>query len=104
MLTLFINAALLLRDYDRFVVRLRKPLGHNLFKVANEASTAYGLKPSHGDLDDELRTLGNLYSRHLLRYGSGYDILVDPRTIPRERTFRRLAAVIRLAERELKRG
>ncbi|MDQ3772934.1 MAG: hypothetical protein M3461_00320 [Pseudomonadota bacterium] len=99
-----LKGLLLLRDYDRFIVRLRKPLGHNLFKVAKEASTAYGLKPLRGDLDGELRTLNNLYSQHLLRYGSEYDILVDPRTIPRELVFRRLAAVIRLAERELKRG
>lgn len=95
---------LLLRDYDRFIARLRKPLGHNLSKVAKEASTAYGVKPMRGDLDGELRTLSNLYSQHLLRYGSGYDILVDPRTIARERAFYRLEAVIRLAERELKRG
>jgi hypothetical protein len=98
-----LKGLLLLRDYDRFIVRLRRPLGHNLFKVAKATSTAYGLKPLRRDLDDELRTLSNLYSQHLLRYGSGYDILVDPRTIPRERVFRRLAAVIRLAERELKR-
>jgi hypothetical protein len=99
-----LKGLLLLRDYDRFIVRLRKPLGHDLFKVAKEASTAYGLRPPRGDLNDELRTLSNLYSQHLLRYGSGYDVLVDPRTIPRERVFRRLAAVIRLAERELRRG
>jgi hypothetical protein len=99
-----LKGLLLLRDYDRFIVRLRKPLSHNLFKVAKEASTAYGLKPLRGDLEGELRTLSNLYSQHLLRYGTGYDILVDPRTIPRELVFRRLAAVIRLAERELRRG
>ena len=56
------------------------------------------------DLAEELRTLSNLYSKHLLRYGSGYDILVDPRTISRERAFRRLGATIRLAERELRRA
>ena len=99
-----VKGLLLLRDYDRFIVRLRKPLSHNLFEIAKEASTAYCLKPLHGDLHDELLTLSNLYSQHLLRYGTGYDILVDPRTIPRERVFRRLGAVIRLAERELKRG
>lgn len=98
-----LKGLLLLRDYDRFIIRLRKPLGHNLFRVVKEASTAYGLKPSRRDVEDELCTLSNLYSQHLLRYGSGYDIFVDPRTISRERTFRRLAAVIRLTERELKR-
>jgi hypothetical protein len=65
-----LKGLLLLRNYDRFIVRLRKPLGHNLVKVAEEASTAYGFKPLRSDLDDELRTLSNLYSQHLLRYGT----------------------------------
>lgn len=98
-----LKGILLLRDYDTFVVCLRKRLGHNLCKVARKASVVYGLKPPRGEVDRELRTLSSLYSKHLLRYASGYDILVDPRTIPRERVFRRIAAVIRLAERELKR-
>jgi hypothetical protein len=99
-----LKGLLLLCDYDRFIARLHKPLGHNLFKVAKEASTAYGLKPPRRDLDGELRALSSLYSKHLLRYGSGYDISVDPRTIPRERVFRRLGALIRLADRGLKHG
>jgi hypothetical protein len=99
-----LKGLLLLRDYDRFILRLRKPIGHDLCMAAHETRTAYGLESSHAELDDELLTLSNLYSKHLLRYGTGYDILVDSRTIPRERVFRRLVAVIRLTERELKRG
>ena len=99
-----LKGLLLLRDYDRFIGRLRKPIGHNLIALANEVTTAYGLRPVRPTLLAELSTISQLYSRHLLRYGSGYDILVDPRTIPRERVFRRLAAVVRLAERELKRA
>jgi hypothetical protein len=46
--------------------------------------------------------LSNLYANHLLRYASGYDIFVDPRTIPRERVLRRLYAAVRLTARELR--
>jgi hypothetical protein len=99
-----LKGLLLLRDYDRFIGRLRKPIGHDLVMLANEVSVAYGTRPMRAALMDELRTVSQLYSQHLLRYGSGYDIFVDPRTIPRERVFRRLAAVIRLAERELRRA
>lgn len=101
---LSLKGLLLFSDYDKQIVRLVKHLGHNLFKIAVEASAAYGLNPMRADLAEELRTLSNLYSKHLLRYGSGYDILVDPRTTLRERAFRRLAATIRLADRELRRA
>jgi hypothetical protein len=97
-----LKGLLLLRDYDRFIGRIRKPIGHDLVILATETSAAFGMRPMRPVLMNELRTLSQLYSKHLLRYGSGYDILVDPRTIPRERVFRRLAAVIRLAERELR--
>jgi hypothetical protein len=99
-----LKGLLLLLDYDRFKPRLRSPLGHDLRKVAEEALAAHGLKAPAGALADELAALSNLYSQHLMRYGTAYDILVDPRTIPRHRVLRRIGAVIRLAERELKRG
>ena len=98
-----LKGLLLLKDYDRNILRL-KPLGHNIFKVTEEVSAAYGLKPMCANLERELRDLNKLYTKQLLRYWTGYDILVDPRTIPRDRVLRRLCAAIRLAERELRRA
>lgn len=98
-----LKGLLLLRDYNHFIGQLRTPLGHNLLEVANEVSLAYGINPPRHTVEQDLRVLNELYSRHLLRYGSGYDILVDPRTIDRKRVLRRIGAAIRLAERELKR-
>lgn len=95
---------LLLYDYDRFKRRLRKPLGHDLFLVAVAVSAAYGLKPLRDDLGSELGALSNIYSQHLLRYGSMHDIFINPSSIPHERVFRRLAAVLRLTEREFRRS
>ena len=52
----------------------------------------------------ELERLSAFYAKHLLRYGNGHDLLVSPGSIRRERVLRRIAAVIRLADRELSRG
>lgn len=97
-----LKGLLLLRDYDYFIQRLRKPIGHDLVAVAKEASDAFGLSPLRLPLMSELRALSLLYSRHFLRYGSVHDIFVDPRGISHEKVLRRLAAAIRLAERELR--
>jgi hypothetical protein len=95
-----LKGLLLHKDYDKYFGRLKKkPLHHNLFEIAKEASSAYGFKPMRAGLADELRTLSNPYSEHLLRYGGEYDIVVDPRTIPRDKVLRRFKAAIRLAER-----
>jgi len=98
-----LKGLLLLRDYDRFEGRLQKPIGHNLVKLANSASKAFGIKPVSPALMNELAGVNSLYSSptQFLRYGNEHDIPVDPRTVTRNRIFHRLAAVIRLAEREL---
>ena len=49
----------------------------------------------------ELEALNSLYSIHWLRYGTFYDILVNPETIASDLTLRRIAAVIRLADRHV---
>ena len=97
-----LKGLLLLKDYDRYESSL-KQLGHNLHKIALEAVSAYSTKPLHPDLDQELSALNNLYSKHLLRYGVLPDIFIDPRSIAREKVVRRIAAVIKLAERGLER-
>jgi hypothetical protein len=98
-----LKGLLLLRDYDQYMPQLRK-LGHDLYRIADETSSAYGLGAPRGAVAEELRELSNLYSQHLMRYASVYDILVDPRTISPHNVLHRIGAVVRLAERELKRG
>jgi hypothetical protein len=95
-----LKGLLLLANYDHYINRLRRPIGHNLNVAASEVTAAYGLKSLSAKLDNELSVLSALYSKHLLRYGNGYDVLVDPRTIPRQLVVRRIAAVVRLAERD----
>lgn len=99
-----LKGLLLLSNYDLYKPRLRKLIGHDLNAVVSNCLETYGLKPMSADVGAELHALSNLYSQHLLRYGSGYDILVDPRTIQRDRVLRRIGAAMRLVERELKRG
>src|SRR6266852_9474760 len=65
-----LKALLLFRDYDCHKGQLRKPLDHNLNRIVTAAS----LRPISGALAIELATLNSLYSKHLLRYGTFYDI------------------------------
>jgi hypothetical protein len=102
-LEITLKGLLLLRNYDQYKPRLRA-LGHDLCRTAAEASAAFGLEAPTGAVAAELTQLSAIYSQHLMRYASVYDILVDPRTISRAKVLRRIGAAIRIAERELKRG
>ena len=95
-----LKSVLLLVDYDKYKPQLRK-IGHNLLKASAAATEATGLTPLRPALRTELQNLNNLYSQHLLRYGSGYDILVNSSTIPSKCVLRRMAALLRLVERNL---
>src|SRR5262245_19299390 len=77
---IILKGLLLLRDYDNYKTQLRR-LGHHLDELVFEAIQAYALNPLRAPLSQELAALSKLYARHLMRYGSLYDILVDPRTI-----------------------
>jgi hypothetical protein len=96
-----LKALLLFKDYDRYKDQLRKPLDHNLNTIVAAASTEFSLRPISGTLATELAALNSLYSKHLLRYGTFYDILVNPQTIASDLTLHRIAAVIRLADRNI---
>jgi hypothetical protein len=98
-----LKGLLLCQDYDKYQARLIRPLGHNLSKIVREAATAYGRKPLRGGLASELESLSKLYSKHLLRYGSPHDILIDPRSIPRDKVVRYVTAMIRLVEQSVAR-
>ena len=97
-----LKGLLILKDYDTYSGRLQRPLGHNLVAIATAASKAFRCHPIRSPLADEMRALTNFYSKHRLRYGMVSDMFIDPRTIPHARLFRRLVAVMRLAERELR--
>ena len=99
-LEVLLKGLLLHKDYDRYRPRLgARDLGHNIFDIAEETLKEYGLNPMTADLQTELRELDKLYRDHWLRYGSTLDILVDPRTIARDRVLRRLSAAVRLTQR-----
>lgn len=93
-----LKGLLLVVDYDKFKPELKK-LGHNLLRIVDAASQPADLRSLRSLVRTELEGLNRLYSRHLLRYGSGYDILVDPTTIPSKRVLRRVVALLRLVER-----
>lgn len=99
---LILKGLLLCKDYDKYKPWLRR-LGHNLFKTADETITTYQLNSTRSALSGELKTLSGLYSKHLLRYGTAYDLLVAPSSIPHERLLRRVEAIMRLINRELRR-
>jgi hypothetical protein len=97
-----LKGLLLAVDYDTFKPKLRKfgKFGHDLVAVIDAGTTAAGL-PSLGPIARmELETLNKLYSPNFLRYGSGYDILVDPRTIPSDQVLRHMMKVLRFIERK----
>jgi hypothetical protein len=93
-----LKGVLLFMDYDKYKPELRR-IGHNLLRVSEAAAKAAGLPPLKKDVRTELEMLSNLYSQNLLRYGSGYDILVNPSTIPSSHVLHRMVAVLRLAKR-----
>ena len=90
---------LLVVDYDKFRPQLRA-LGHDLVKTSETALKAAGLPTFSGAALQDLRTLNTLYVKHLLRYGSSYDVLVDAKTISYGRALRRIAALMRQLQRK----
>jgi len=102
-LEIVLKAVLLLKDFDRYKEELRK-FGHNLESVTAEVLAISRLHPIRAELASELRYLNSFYARHLLRYGSFFDILIDPREIQSDRILRRITAGLRLIDRELDRA
>ena len=85
-------------DYQAHMPKL-KSYGHNLIRLAEVVEQVSNLSILKPLVRSELDVLSKLYSKHLLRYGSGYDVLVDPTTIPSDRVLRRLAAIFRVQGR-----
>jgi hypothetical protein len=90
-----LKGLLLLKNYDAYQPRLKRTLRHNLEAISAEATLAFNLNPIRPNVASQLHRLNSLYSRHLLRYGSFYDVLLDARTLPYDLVLRRLAAIFR---------
>jgi hypothetical protein len=100
---IILKALLLFLDYDKYS-KMQREHGHDLRRVVLVATEAFGLRRMRPSLAQEMEALNRLYSKHLLRYDGLLDILVDPSTIESGRAWRRIAAAIRLTERELARS
>jgi hypothetical protein len=94
-----LKSLLLHRSYDKYISRIRTPIGHDLERAADAVVAEFGRRKLSQELLLELRALNALYKRHLLRYGSGYDLLVNPETISSERVLTKIVRVIRIADR-----
>ncbi len=96
---ILLKSLLLLIDYGKFNLKL-KSLGHDLVKVTDALIAELKLNKLKQEVAGELKALSDLYSNHLLRYGSGFDIFVQPNTIPYRRVLRKVCAVVKMVERK----
>jgi len=95
------KAFLLWRNYEKYAGSLRKNLGHDLEKLVTTTHGEFGLHEPSGAFSAELKTLNELYKAHRLRYGSGFDILVDPTSMASGAILRKVRAAVRLGRRHL---
>jgi hypothetical protein len=95
-----LKACLLLSSYDIHHPKLRT-YGHDLESLASAATQEFGLGPMKPALADQLHALNSLYRGHVLRYASFSDVVVDFGKTPSDLVLRRMAAVLRLAQRKL---
>jgi hypothetical protein len=98
---LVLKSLLLYRDYDRYSVLIKKKIGHDLKRAADTVIAEFQVKSLPSNVDEELQSLSNLYKNHLLRYATGYDHFVDPKTIRSDLVLGKLAVVVKLADRSL---
>lgn len=96
-----LKALLLFKNYDRYRGLLKKYFGHDLEKLFTATSQEFGVGRISKLVAAELKALNSLYSNHNLRYGTFFDVLVNPETIGSDRTLRKITAVIRLADRNV---
>lgn len=98
---IILKGLLLMNNYDKYKGKLKPAFGHNIKKLATTAIGEFDVRPMRPALEAELEMLGSLYSSHRLRYGTFYDVLVNPETIQSHLALRKIAAVIRLADRHV---
>lgn len=96
---LILKSVLLAVNYDRFQPQLATKLGHRLLKIADEVHAVCGIAPLRAPIAKELHLLDQVFSTHRLRYASALDVLVSPESIHYRKTMHRLAALVRVIER-----
>lgn len=96
---LILKSVLLTVNYDRFQPQLATKLGHRLLKIADEVCAVCGIAPLRAPIAKELHLLDQVFSTHRLRYASALDVLVSPESIHYRKTMHRLAALVRVIER-----
>ena len=96
-----LKGLLLIKDYDKYKGKLKPAFDHNIKKLAAATISEFSVRPTRPALEAELEMLSSLYSSHRLRYGTFYDVLVNPETIQSRLALRKIAAVIRLADRHV---
>lgn len=94
---IILKSFLLFKDYEQYKPLLKSRFGHKLVKLTEEVVNQFSLNPLRDNLKNELQELDFLYSKHLLRYDSAFDILINPSTIEDNLVISRLLAAIRLA-------
>lgn len=102
---LILKGFLMLRDYAAYPAKKlsRSPFGHDLQRLLDETLKAYGLKPIRGAaFNAQFTALAQHFGGHELRYAGVLDIFIAPNSIPRVAVWRKVAAAVRLAERELR--
>jgi hypothetical protein len=98
-----LKGLLLLENYDKYRPLLRV-FGHDLAVLVKEAIMLFRLRRLDGQLESQLNALNTLYRKHLLRYASSIDILIEPSSIESNHVLRKTAAVIRLCERQIEKN
>lgn len=94
------KSLLLSENYDVYHPKLRR-FGHDLAKGADELSKVYKFRRTSGNLKTELDQLNTFYTKHLLRYASIADVLIDPVSLRYELVLRRCAALIKFGSKKL---
>lgn len=69
---IMLKGLLLFKDFEKYSVQ-NKCIGHDLIRLKNEILSEYKVKPLPERNAKEIANLNSLYSKHLLRYGTGYD-------------------------------
>ena len=92
-----LKGLLLAIDHSRFNSNLTQL--EDLAPLAQEAAAAAGLKSPRPTLLAELERLSDLYSAHIPRYGTTYDLVVKPSSVQSDRVLRRIVALMRFVDR-----
>jgi hypothetical protein len=101
---IILKSLLLFQDFNKYYPMLqdkRKLKNHDLCKIAEEACRAYKIR-FRPAVKTELKELSVRFASGDLRYPGLYDIFIAPSTIPHRNIFRWIAAIVRIANRELK--